>query len=226
MSKLAIVVIFYFSSAAFSKTAIDFKKPSQILSSSEESLKASVLSGLSKPCGKTSDRFAENLIYAAAYVGALETLDALKKDRDCRQKSIGIDELFCEYFCAHDFAISYLEMLKGNKKIPAMKSKNFGTFSKGRTVLDVIPFFVKKSDEDVILSFSESDKIEAKIKKQNFEENLYEFAIYFELGKRHSSTVAKQFLFKRLMELAPIDASGDGGVNMIQDALYQFAASK
>lgn len=200
---------------------LDFDKPRTLFAVSPEKLKNAVEVELSKKCTSTL-KVNENAIYSAAYLGLTDKISEIQRLRDCLAKRKDL-ELFCEYYCSYDFAFKYLSILAGKEKAPTLNPKDWGVFPENKTVADYEHIFKSFPEPELIEIGSSKERINAEAKKLKMMPVVYEFTLFYELSLRPPTSATKVFLFKRLMEVAGRDASGDGGVNQIQAVLYHYA---
>jgi len=154
--------------------------------------------------------------------------DKIKKVWDCDNK-LSTELPPCEYYCSYEFAFKFLDIRNGKTKVE--NSKFYGSDAQwaGDIKIDEITGFLSNLDEERLYRSIVDAPKRPEIKldsyrkvRQSIKDGVYRSAVYCEFQKRGTLESTRNNLLKDLLYFYGRDASGDGGVNEIQEALYHI----
>jgi hypothetical protein len=136
----------------------------------------------------------------------------------------------CEYYCAYKFALDLFDIRFKKRAVPRLNiDSDWPMFANKRTSslqVDSIGYLLEKLTEEEILQ-SLRDKTKRPTLPTQIIEGLtdvqinafYKFAVYYRLAQYANKISTRDELFKELLYLYFRDASGDGGVNNLQQSI-------
>ncbi|MCE5194779.1 MAG: hypothetical protein LLF28_04875 [Nitrospiraceae bacterium] len=176
--------------------------------------------------------------YAIAYLGMFGNFEdnlIIKSVLDC--DNLHAAELEpCEYYCAYDFALNLLDIRFYKKGTPQLKIDEWPVFTNKNTsslkVNSIENKLAKLKEKELLQSLSNIKK-RPKLPLgviEGMEDGqiklFYQYSVYYELAKRAKKESTRNELFKEMLYLYFKDASGDGGVKVLERIIYLIEARR
>ena len=135
----------------------------------------------------------------------------------------------CEYYCGYDFAGRMLRIRYGLRQPSQPDAGKWPLFNNGKVgnlKVSSIGNILRPISEEALLASTENASLRPKLPENIIGdlkdwqiEMFYTFAVYYELAIRGRAQATRDELLRRLLYGYSRDASGDGSVNMLQEAI-------